>query len=182
MKGEVITIIIIFSGVFIYFTKFNLNQRVKARESFKSEGIIIISQSITQMLRHFTEEKKTVTCWWHYRTLPGITEVLRIWIIMELHLIFQSGPKRWSNCPGIPTIMPHATTWPLFEFPAVVKVLETTWGWWSASQPQRPYQECPSWCPAATRSPHLKDALKHQTGNAVGLLSCNVPSEPPSSA
>lgn len=37
-----ITIIIIFSGVFIYFTKFNLNQRVKARESFKSEGIIII--------------------------------------------------------------------------------------------------------------------------------------------
>lgn len=60
---------------FIYCTKFDLNQRVSQRIIQVREGIIIISHSITQMLRHFTEEEMNVTCWWYYSTFPGITEV-----------------------------------------------------------------------------------------------------------
>lgn len=57
----------------------------------------------------------------------------------------------------------------------------TTWCWLCASPPQWPYQKHSCWCPTATRSPHPMEALKQQTGNAAGLLSWNVPSEPLSS-
>lgn len=63
----------------------------------------------------------------------------------------------------------------------MVTALATTWGWWSAFRPPWPYQWCSSWCSVATHSPHPAEALRHQTGNVAGLLSCNVLSGPPSS-
>lgn len=69
-----------------------------------------------------------------------------------------------------------------YELWTVVTALVTTWFWWCASGPQWPCQRCSSWCPVATHSPHQTEALKHPTGNAAGLLSCNVPSGPRSFA